>query len=197
MATLANLDPTLLMDCFNTLTSCIKVTCDDYGGVQVVVVRGLEQLAMVAALGLFNAISYRLGTDLTPRVLGDLRRRYTKVFPEHTNFQGHRFHHSMSAIHCMFFQSRKHQAFLWNAYKPSANEYTMVSRNLVNLARFEYKRTPRGKVPCWILRFAFHSPPLGTIPPASVIADCLSIVAIDLGCDVPSTGAMTSDERYV
>ena len=189
---LANVDPTLVTDCFNTFISCVKVCSPG-----VIAVQGLEQLAAVSALGLLNALSHLLAIDPTSRVLDDLRRRYTKVFSAHLGFHGHQFHHIMSAIQCLFIRSEERQPFQWGDYQPSAHERAMVSHNLANLARFEYQRTQRVKVPRWILRFALHSLSLDPPPPTSVVADCLSIVAIDLGCDVLNAGTTISDERYV
>ena len=194
MVALANVGPTLVTDCFNAVVGCIKVVV---GNNEVAVVQGLEQLATVSALGLFNTVSHLLGLDPTSRAFDDLRRRYTEVFPAGTNFHGHQFYHSMSSVHCLFVQSRERQSFRWSDYKPSALEHTMVSHNLVNLAWFEYQRTQRVKVPRWILRFALHSLSLVPLPPTSAVIDCLSIVAIDLGYDVSNAGIMASDERYV
>ena len=83
----------------------------------------------------------------------------------------------------------------WEDYKPSNDEHVIVSRALAKLARFEYRRRGHRKVPRWLLRFAFHSLSQHTLPPTSVIADCLSIVAIDLGCDISNT--TTPCERCV
>ena len=63
----------------------------------------------------------------------------------------------------------------------------------------EYQQAKHRKVPRWFLRFALHSLSLDPPPPASVVADCLSIIATDLDCDVSDPGFTTSDEavRYV
>ena len=60
-----------------------------------------------------------------------------------------------------------------------------------------YWRTRCQKVPRWTLRFALHSLSLYPMPPTSAIADCLSIIAIDLGCDVSNSGFTLLDERCV
>ena len=44
----------------------------------------------------------------------------------------------------------------------------------------------------FLLHYLLQDPEL----PASVIADCLLIVAIDLGCDVPESNVRTPDKRY-
>jgi len=191
MVALANVDPTLV-DCFDIFVGCIKV-----GSYSIVVVEGLEELAAVSALGLFNTISHLLGTDPTSHVLGDLRQRYAKVFPGFFDFHGHRFHRVMTVVHSLLTQSRDHWSIGWSDYKPPTHELTILSHNLITLARFEYQRTEQINVPGWILRFAFHILPLDPPPPTSVVADCLSIIAIDLGCDVSNAGpTILSDERY-
>lgn len=191
MVALGNVNPTLVTECFNAFVNCVNVGANH----KAVIAQGLEQHAILSAQGLLSTLSHLSGTDPTSRILEDLRQRYAKVFPTRVNFGGH---HIMGAAHYWFTQSWERWPFQWNGYNPPANEHALVSHNLVNLARFEYqKRTQSAKVPRWVLRFALHSLSLDPLPPTSVIADCLSIVAIDLGCDVPHPGAMTLDERYV
>ena len=72
-----------------------------------------------------------------------------------------------------------------------------VARGIAEGARAEYQQAGHRKVSRWILHFALHSLSLDPLPPASVVADCLSIIAIDLDCEVTDTGFMTSDERCV
>jgi hypothetical protein len=67
-------------------------------------------------------------------------------------------------------------------------------RYMVEAAQAEYERTQQRKTPRWILRFALDSLSLDP-PPTSVVADCLEIIAIDLGCDV--SNITTLDERYI
>ena len=83
----------------------------------------------------------------------------------------------------------------WEDYKPSSDEHGIVSRALAKLARFEYRRRGHRKVPRWLLRFALHSLSQHPLPPTSVTIDCLSIVAIDLGCNFSNT--TTPYERCV
>ena len=191
MVGLTNVDPTLVTDCFSVLAGCVQVV--DY---KVVVVQGLEELATASALGFFNTVSHLLGTNPTSSFLGDLRQRYTKTFPARTDFHGHHCYHIMSAIHCLFVRPWARRPFQWSGYNPPAHEHSVVSHNLINLTQFEYQRTQQVKVPRWILRFALHSLSLDPLPPTSVIADCLSIIAIDLGCIISTAGVTTLDEKY-
>jgi len=168
MVALANVDPVLVSECFKVFTGCAQAGAADH---EVVVVQGLEQLAAASALGLFKTISHLLDLDPPSRALDNLRRHYTKAFPAFTDFRGYQFCHIMSAVHC-------------------------VSHNLVDLTLSGRKKTQRMKTPRWILRFALHSLSLDPPPPTSVTADCLSVIAIDLGCDVSNTRTMASDKRY-
>ena len=189
--TLAGFNPTLIADCFDTFIGCIKGGTDSS---EVVIVQGLEQLATVSALCFFNIISHLLAVDPTSSVLEDARQRCIKVFPAHTNFHGH--YHTMNAACCLLVPRRRRPFFRWSGYKPSTHEHSMVARSLVKLALSEYQRTQQAKIPRFILHFALHSLSLHPPPPTSIIADCLSIIAIDLGCDISDPGTTASDERW-
>jgi len=103
----------------------------------------------------------------------------------------------MNAIHRVFIRSVDRRRFTWSDYKPLRDEYIVVAQTLVQLAQFGYQRTQRTKVPRLILRFALYSLSQDPPPPTSIIVDCLSIIAIDLDCDVSYTGAATLDEMFV
>ena len=66
---------------------------------------------------------------------------------------------------------------------------------MVEAAQVEYRQTGFQKVPRWILRFALHSLSLDPPPPVPVVADCLTIVAIDLDCQVSDITVL--EERCV
>jgi len=188
---LTDFDPTLVADCFDAFVSCVGAGADNHG---VVIIQGLEELATVSALCFFNTASHLLVTDPTSSVLEDVRQRYLKVSSAQTSLSGHQAYHTMCAAGSLLTQRRERQSFRWGDYRPSAHEQAIVAHNLVKLAQSEYQRTQQVKVPRLILRFALHSLSLDPSPPTSVIADCLSIIAIDLGCDVSNMG---SDERCV
>ena len=183
-------DPTLVTYCFNVFVSCINV------GSEVAVIQGLEQLATVSAQCFFHTISYLSIMDPTSSVLRDVYQNYNKVFPANINFHGHQFSHTMNAIHRVFIQSLGNQSFRWEDYGP-LDEHATVAQALVKLAWFGYKRTSQRKVPRVTLRFALHSLSLDPPPPTPIIADCLSIIAIDLYCNGPNIEATAPDERYV
>ena len=183
-------DPALATHCFDVFIGCVNV-----GNCEVAVIQGLEQLATVTALCFFHAISHLAITNPTSSVLKDLNQRYTKVFPAKVDFHGHQFSHTMNAIHRVFIRSVERRHFTWGGYKPPGDEHTMVSHRLLKLARFGYQRMRRAKVPRLILRFALYSLSMDPPPPTPIIADCLSVIAIELGCDITLTEPL--DERYV
>lgn len=62
---------------------------------------------------------------------------------------------------------------------------------LAEIVQAEYQQ--EGKVPDWILRLAFHSLSLDPMPPPPTVAECLKIIAVDLGCGTLNDGIL--DER--
>jgi hypothetical protein len=187
---LADSDPTLVADCFNIFIGCIKVDLNDH---TVTIVQGLEELAAVSSLCFFNTVCNLSIMDPKSKVLKDVRQRYTRVLPPRVDIHGHPFYHTMTAACGLFLYGQEYRV-QWSNYNPPSHEPTTLAHFLTELAQFRYRGTRRERVPRWILRFALHSLALGSLPPTSVVANCLSIVAIDLGCDVPN---MTLDERSV
>ena len=187
-----NPDPALVGYCFDAFVGCISVS--DCGAV---VTHGLERLAIASALCLFHTVSHLSILDPTSSVLKDISQRYTKVFPAEIDFRDHGFSQTMNAVHRVFIRSVERRNFTWGDYKPPRDEYTLVAGTLVKLAQFGHRITPQQKVPRLILRFALHSLSQDPPPPTPIITDCLSIIAIDLDCDVPLAGTATLDEKYV
>ena len=196
---LVDLDPTLVADCLDILFSCLKVING-----KVVITQGMEELATLSALCSLHTLSHLAATDPTTRVLENTRQRYARFFRSLTNFDGLPISYPLSAMHGIFYRVLCYPRFRvgiwgslrqaqWESYEPSSNEHAIVARALAVVARFEYQSGGRGKVPRWLLRFALHSMSRSPPPSTSVTVDCLSIIAIDLGCD-PS-GAVTPDER--
>jgi len=200
---------------FDCLASCIKVTNGN-----ATVVQGLEQLAAKSSLFCLHALSHLVAMDPMPKILEDVHRRYTATFPFRTNFDGLPFSYTLGAIHCVLYPGRTEgfgMAFRmegltrrgprlldrlrvqWNDYEPSGDVYyTTVACALTKLAQSEYRRRGHAKVPRWLLRLALHSLSQDPQPPASVIADSLSIIAIELECDIPNVVAVGQmDQRYV
>jgi hypothetical protein len=201
---LADFDPTLIADCFNIFVGCINID-----NCKVVIVQGLEELATASAMCCLRAISHLSAMDPMSGVLEDIRQQYTRVFPFKTDFTGLPFSHTLGIIHNVFYPTsrgrgerptyfvlqRQVRQVQWEDYKPSSNEYIIVAHALTKLAWFEYRRRRCEKVPRWLLRFTLHSLSQDPLPPTPVVINCLTIIAIDMGCDPLNTVAL--DERCV
>ena len=184
-------DPTLVVDpCFDVLTSCININ-----GLKMVTIPEKEQLATASARCFLRSLNRLSAIDPASRDLADIFRRYNKIFPFETDFAGLPFYYTMTKIHALTNQLWKPRSVRWDDYRPSDQEHTTFARHMVEVAQVEYQQSRYRKVPRWILRFVLRSLSLDSPPPASVLADCLTIVAIDLGCDVRKITA--SEERYV
>ena len=168
--------------------------------------QGLEELAEVSALCCFRAFSHLTIMDPTSRVLKDVRQRYTGTFPLWTDFRAFPSHLGLTIIHNTFYSPLPAQLWdrrrdlpcriLWEDYKLSSDEQVILARTPAELVPFEcQRRRPYHKVPRWILRFVLHCLSQDPPPPASVVTDCLAIIAVDLDCTV--SGTTTLDVRYV
>ena len=195
MTTPINFDPALISTCFDTLASCVSII-----GGKAAILQGSEELAAVSSLCCLRTLSHLTTMNPTSSASKDMNRWYTKTFPIGTNFEGIPFYHRLCIIHNFFYPSRKfdrHQrAFRrpkvqWRDYELSSTEHII----LIQLAEFEYQRRQPRKVPRWILRYVFHILSRDQLPTASVVADCLSVIAMDLGCVVPT--ATTLNNMYI
>ena len=210
--TLPGFDPTLVLGCCDIFLGCVKVT-DGH----VAITQGLEQLARRSALCFLQTFSHLAATDPTSRVLDDLCQRYITTFPLRTDFDGLPFSHTLGVIHCVFYRTRGGEINFrgrgmtltrrvqgaalawwrvqWEDCRLFDNERITLAHALTQLAQFEHRRGQPKKVPRWLLRFALHFLSQDPPPPTSVITDCLSIIAVDLGCT--STNTVALGERCV
>jgi len=168
----------------------VLLSCTDVNGSQVAARPGSERAAGVASMYLLCALS---GVGPKSTVVEDIRRRYIGVIPLEADFEGP-FCHAMVAIHALSFSSWERRPFEWMDYIPFAREDVSFADTLVRVA---HNRRQYGKVPRWVLRFALRSISQDPQPPTSVVADCLTIIAIDLDCDVSSVKSVAPDERCV
>jgi hypothetical protein len=194
MTTLGNFDPTLVSGCFDVLIDCVQV---DINNCKVVVMQGLEELAAVSAMCFLRTFHHLSVMDPTSNIFEDVRQRYRKVFPYWADFRGLPFHCTMTKIKSLANQRWNPRDAQWDSWSPSTQEWISFTRGMAEITQVKYQQPQYRKAPRWVLRFALHSLSLEPLPPTSAVADCLSIIAIDLGCDVSSTGFATSDERSV
>jgi hypothetical protein len=199
MTTLVDFDPTLTSACLDVLISCMVVVDD-----KAVVTREPEELAVVCAQYCFRALSHLATTDPTLSAIESVRRRYTSAFPSTTNFDGVDNNHNLRTIHDTLHSLQP--KIQWKDYKILDNDLVTLARTLAELANKNVSKTRnswdafirgrrRVKAPRWILRFALHYLSQDPPPPTSIVINCLSIIAIDLGCSVPLNGPV-QDERY-
>jgi len=204
MATLAEFHPALVSACFDILVGCVSTV-----GSKVVILQGSEELATLSALCCLRTLAHLTTADSASSVFKDIRRRYTKTFPVEIDFEGIPSRHRFSIIHNVFYpssvihgtfytpvkqlwaQNFRRPRIQWKNYEPSSVEHAVI----VQLGRFQYQGKDYRKVPRWILRYGRHLLSQDPLPPASVAADCLSIIAMDLGCTIPNP--TTPEERCV
>ena len=200
ITTLAEFSPALISACFNILTGCVSVAGD-----KVVVTQGSEMLAEASAVCCLRTLSRLAAVDPKLNLLRDARKRYTKAFPPKTHFEGLLPGHSLGAIHNIFHSS--HPKIQWQGFNLLDNDQVTLGHTIAQLARSHVsdatqntwggilRPKQRAKVPRWILRFALHRLSQDPLPPTSIVINCLSIIAVDLGCAV--SNMTTLEERCV
>ena len=189
MPELAQFDSTLVLGCFNVFINCISVSSH-----RVVVKRGFEELATVSAGSFLRTFLHLSVMDPTSSTLVDTRKHYDKVFPDDIYFTGLPLRSTMTKIHILFGKST--HPFQRQVIRiPPTPECVPFSREIVNNAREECQRTRDRQVPGRFLRFVVDSLSMDPPPPVPVVADCLKIIAIDLGCDL--SNITTSGDRYI
>lgn len=187
---LTGLDPALVTDCFNVFAGCVI-----FSDHKLVIVQGLEQLATISIRCFFRTLHHLSVAHPTSMVSADLRRRFKTIFPSEFDFTDSPFNSTIVMTRILIGPARNHRNIQWQNYRPPSQEHILFSQYMVQAARVGYQRTRSRKVPRWILRFALQSLSLDPRSPTSVVADCLTIIAIDLDCDV--SNVTTSNERCV
>ena len=191
MPKLASVPPTLVVDCFNLFIDSVSVSNS-----KVVVVKGSKELATASANGFSRALHHLVTMDPTSGALTDIRRRYNEVFPSELNFKDLEFHSAMTKIHALAGRFGDPRDIEWPNRRISVQNHAQFAQGIARTAQEKYQqRAQDKKVPRWILRSALYFLSLGPLSPASVVADSLTIIAIDLDCDVPNVAI--SDERCV
>ena len=178
-----------LADCFS-----ISTVCTSFSNQREEITEGLEQLTVAFAERFYRTLHYLIVTDPTSRVLENVHQYYDKVFPRHINFTGFPSRHTIAMIDTLArVHSSRRQAIWKDDDRPSDGEHIRFARDIAERAQAEYQR--EHIVPESILNFALDSMFLDPLPPVLIIVDCLKVIAIALGCDVPDVAAY--DERYV
>ena len=190
MPHLSNFHPTLVVDCFNIFLRCININNG-----KVVISQGSEELAPASASGFFRILHHLATMDPASSFLTDLQQRYNDVFPSDVDFTDLPFQSTMAKIHTLAGRFGHPRDIPWHPRTTSIQEHVPFVRSMAEAVRERYGKPQGEKVPSRILRSVLYFLSLGSISPASVVADCLTIVAIDLGCDVSDVANL--DERCV
>ena len=185
------LDDEIVADCLNVLIGCINVTDDD----RVVVTRGSEQLAEMAATCHLRSLSHLLVEQPSSTVPKDLHQRYKSAFPSMAKLRHLPFHRTVAAAHGLIVGNSPDLDL--DIVDPSTSETLWLTHNFVKIAWHQKNSglKHQNRVDGWILHFSHHSLLRGPDPPLSVIADCLSIAAIELGCNVSRSDVVSEDKR--
>ena len=155
--------------------------------------QGLGQLATASIDGFFRTLSQLTTMDQTSGHQAELQRLYNEVLPSEVDFTDLPFHSTMIKIHALAGRFGNPRDIRWYRQRLSIQEHISFAQRMVQAAQEGYRHTQHRKVHRWILRSSVYPLSLGPLASASVIADCLTIVAIDLGCDIPSIA--TVEER--
>jgi len=193
MTSLANIDSTLVADCFNVLFSCIGVIDG-----KAVVIQGMEQLTPVTALSCLHTLSHLAVTDPKLSTLGNTRQQYVRAFPTGTDFSTLPCSHTLYLIHGAFYQGIAFTWYWspqWEDYTPPSSEHTIVAHALHKLFWSWCKAWENQGMENWILQFVLCSLSQSPLPPTSVIVSCLSVIAIKLKCRPLNNQILNS--RYV
>ena len=197
---LPGFDSDIVVDCFNMFNSCLVASYHsstreptDY-----TIPCGSEQLAEISAMCFICAFSHMLVVEPTSTTIGDIRRRYRGTFSRPSSWYS-KFPTISNALHHLFTQRWDRRAIEWKHYNPSFDDLVPFAHALAQIAQFEYRgrEYEHRKVPRWLVRFALRFLSQDPLPPTSVVVDCLAIVATDLGCIVPDTNRVVSDEKCV
>jgi hypothetical protein len=187
MPTLVDFNPALFLDCFDIFIDCIKTNEHNP-----VIVQGMERLAEASAACFFAIYSHLSIMDPMSSVLLDICQRYRGIFPQDLDLSGLPFPHALGTIHQAIYPYwRFKMPIEWRGHKPTNHKHIAVARAISKLSWFKHQQ---GQVPSPCLSFAFHYLSQDTLPPPPVIADCLLIMAIDMGCNVPND--IVFGERY-
>jgi len=205
-------DTNIVIDCFNAFNNCFVANNHTIS-----ITHGSERLADISAICFLHAFSLLSITTPTSSIIEDVRQRYTRAFPYYLELRHSSYPVQVNAVHRLFGKNLLRRIYptytgeqyvyfkgklpdlSWTCYNPPFDELVPFAHALAQVAQFEYQswENRNRKVPRWLLRFALHFLSQDPPPPASVVVDCLTIIATDLGCNVSRISSMGSDEECV
>ena len=178
-------DEALIINLFHIFTICIGDGIES-----IAIVQGLEQLATASAGWIYRTLYRLMVTNPTSSVLEYIHRRYHKVAPYWNDFTGLPSRYTMIMIHTLIKGDWSPPCIWRSDDRPPDGEHICFAQDVAELAWAEYQW--EHKVPGWIWSFVFDSLSLDPLPSTSIVADCLKVIAMGLGC---KTAAF--DEMYV
>lgn len=173
---------------FNLFAICIQ-RADE----RAVITQGLEEPATVFTQCIYRTFYHLTTSDPTSSVLENMKSHYRKVFRHWLDITGLPFRHTTIMIEALTRRDWSPCTIWHGGDRPSNDEHLQFAWDAAKLAQAEYQREQA--VPEWILGFAFDSLSLDPPPQASIVVDCLKVIAIDLGCDISNVIAL--DKRYM
>ena len=189
---LPDLDFATVVGCFNVLSNCVVVDSHHV----VTANRGSEQLAAISATYLLRALFRPSSTEPIPTAAGDVLPRCKEVFPPHANLDCLPF---IRVLGPSIEHVRGWAYFTWVRYRPSTDELVPFARAMAQVTQVEYRGRKGGRPEIFrvLARFALRFLSQDPLPPTSVVVDCLTIIATDLGCNMPDTNTVIPDEKCV
>ena len=181
------LSSTIVVPCFNIFAICIRVR---NGGVSTTT--GLEQLAAVSPGFFYHTFHCLTVVDPTSSVLEDICQNYYEVLPDGISFVDLPSQHTMTMIDTSIRRNWTPQSTQGDD-RLSNHEHLLFAQDIAELAQAEYQQNL--EIPKWIFDFAFNSLSMDPHLPASAVANCLKVIAINLGCDLSKV--TTLNRRYV
>ena len=178
---------------FQHIRRCISISNG-----RVLITHGLETLAATSADGFYRTLHHPATVDPSSSALVDIQRHYNKVFPSELDFTP--FHSTMTKIHSLAGRFGNPDDIQWSNPRLSIQEQIPFVRRMAETVQDGYQQAEQRKVPRRILRSVLYFLSLCPLSPTSVVADCLTIVAIDLDCDARSlpfrTRGTSKCDRY-
>ena len=183
--------PAILVESFNIFGSCLVRD----NGYWMQVANGLEQLAERSAMCLLLTYSSVLTTEPMSTVIRDMHKRYKRIFPSSRSLPSTLSPITVKVVFVLVGPHRIPADIDWRCFNPPIDELISFSRALVQIAHFK-SRTPY-ELPEWLIEFAFRFLSQEPLPPTPVVVECLTLIAIGLGCNVSDANNTVSNERCV
>ena len=181
---------TILANSFNIFSSCFVV-----GNADRIFANGLEHLAGTSAMCVLLTYSSVLTTEPSSAAIGNVRHQYERVFAN-SKMASRPLPVLVRVVHALLDWNWNSMTIDWRRHNPPVDELIPFSRALSQVAQSHYK-THHSSVPAWMIKFVFRFLSQKPLPPTSVVVDCLTLIAIELECEISDVNGMEFTERCV